>query len=101
MWILWAIVDVAAHADRSTLERMATGDHDALAELYDRHGRIVYSLALRILRDQRDAEEVVQDVFAQAWRQSGRYSAGRGSVVAWLMTLDRRRAVDRLPGRNA
>jgi RNA polymerase sigma-70 factor, ECF subfamily len=101
MWVMWAVIDMAANADRSTLERMAAGDDGALAELYDRHGRLVYSLALRIVRDQRDAEEVVQDVFAQAWRQSGRYSAGRGSVIAWLMTLTRSRALDRVRGRLA
>jgi RNA polymerase sigma-70 factor, ECF subfamily len=101
MWPLWAVVDVTGNADRSALERMARGDRDALAELYDRHGRVVYSLALRIVRDQRDAEEVVQDVFAQAWRQSGRYRAGRGSVIAWLMTLTKSRAVDRVRGRRA
>jgi len=56
MWILWAVIDMAANADRSTLERMAAGDHEALAVLYDRHARVVYSLALRIVRDQRDAE---------------------------------------------
>ena len=97
----WAVIDMTADADRSALERMARGDHDGLAELYDRHGRAVYSLALRIVRDQRDAEEVVQDVFAQAWRQSGRYSAARGSVIAWLMTLTRSRAIDRARGRRA
>jgi len=101
MWALWAVIDMTAGADRSALERMARGDHGGLAELYDRHSRVVYSLALRIVRDQRDAEEVVQDVFAQAWRQSGNYSAGRGSVIAWLMTLTKSRAVDRLRGRRA
>jgi len=101
MWFLWAAIDTTSDADRATLQRMARGDHDALAELYDRHARVVYSLALRIVRDQRDAEEVAQDVFAQAWRSSAAYSAGRGSVIAWLMTMTRSRAVDRLRGRRA
>lgn len=101
MWALWAVIDTSADADRDALTRMARGEHDALADFYDRHARGVFSLAMRIVRDQRDAEEVVQDVFAQAWRQSGRYAAGRGSVVAWLMTLTRSRALDRLRGRRA
>jgi RNA polymerase sigma-70 factor (ECF subfamily) len=91
----------AATADRAALERIGRGDQDALGELYDRHARLVYSLALRIVRDQRDAEEVVQEVFSQAWRQSGRYDAARGSVVAWVLTLTRSRAIDRLRGRRA
>jgi RNA polymerase sigma-70 factor (ECF subfamily) len=88
-------------ADRAAINRMARGDQDALGELYDRHGRLVYSLALRIVRDQRDAEEVVQEVFAQAWRQSGRYDAARGSVVGWMLRLTRSRAIDRVRGRRA
>jgi RNA polymerase sigma-70 factor, ECF subfamily len=102
MWILWAVAVLAGStvADQKALERMARGEHDALAELYDRHGRLVYSLALRIVRDQGDAEDIVQEVFSQAWRQADRYDPGRGHVVGWLLTMTRSRAIDRVRGRR-
>lgn len=90
----------AQEADASALRRMGDGDGTGLAELYDRHGRALFSLAFRILRDQTDAEEVVQDVFVQAWRQAARYDTGRGPVVAWLLMLTRSRAIDRLRQRR-
>jgi len=106
MWLLVALaVDSAdpwqsRDADADAMKRMAGGDGSALAEIYDRHGRSLFSLAVRILRDQSDAEEVVQDVFAQAWRQAARYDTTRGAVVAWLLMMARSRAIDRLRARR-
>ena len=60
-------------ADQASLERIARGDEHALAELYDRHARLIFSLALRILQVRADAEDIVQEVFAQVWAQATRY----------------------------
>jgi RNA polymerase sigma-70 factor, ECF subfamily len=80
---------------------MAAGDHGALAELYDAHGGPVYTLALRIVRDTSDAEEVVQEVFTQAWRQAGRYDPARATVIGWLLMITRARALDKVRARDA
>ena len=106
MWLLLALAAgtdeprQSREADAEAMRRMAAGDGGALAELYDRHVRALYSLAVRILRDEGDAEEVVQDVFAQAWRQASRYDTTRGAVVAWLLMMTRSRAIDRLRARR-
>lgn len=74
----------------------AAGDQHALAALYDATSRTVYGLLLRILADASAAEEVLVDVYEQAWRQAGLYSRERGSPLAWLTTIARSRAIDRL-----
>ena len=90
-----------AAADRRRMTRIADGDSSALAELDDTHGSAVYTLALRILREVRDAEEIVQEVFAQAWRQPARYNPCRATVIGWLLMMTRARALDALRARQA
>ncbi|MBI1723121.1 MAG: RNA polymerase, partial [Gemmatimonadetes bacterium] len=82
-------VSPALVADRDLVARMAEGDEEALGTLYDRYGKTLYALAYRILGDRDDAEEVVMDALAQAWRSAATYAADRGSVAAWLVVLVR------------
>jgi RNA polymerase sigma-70 factor (ECF subfamily) len=81
--------------DATLMLQLLRRDVGAFEELYERHSRIVYSLVLRILRQASTAEEVVQDVFLQLWRNSARYDANR-PFVPWLLTLARNRALDQL-----
>lgn len=83
-----------AERDRSLVARMAAGEERALADLYDRHGASLHAVAYRVLGTRADAEEAVTEAFAQAWRESSRFDAGRGSVAAWLVTIARTRALD-------
>jgi RNA polymerase sigma-70 factor, ECF subfamily len=76
--------------------QMARGERAGLEQLYDRYAALVYTLALRILGNTADAEEVVQEVFLQAWRDAGRFDPERGTPAAWLVTLTRTRAIDAL-----
>ena len=83
-------------AASTLLRRLSAGDQSALGELYDLYAGLVNGLALRILRDGSEAQDVVQEVFLQVWRQAARYDPARGSPEAWLCTMARTRALDRL-----
>ncbi len=78
------------------IRRLARADEAALEALYDETSGLVHGLALRILRDRSAAEEVTIEVYVQAHRQAGRYDPSRGTPSAWLLTLTRSRAIDRL-----
>lgn len=81
---------------RELIEQMAVGHLPALERLYDRHAHLVFALALRILRNQADAEEVAQEVFLQVWREASRYDSARRTPQAWIVMLARARAIDKL-----
>jgi len=85
----------------AVLRRLAAGDPRALGEFYDLYAGLANGLALRILRDRSEAEDVVQEVFVQVWRQASRYDPDRGSPEAWLCTMARTRALDRLRRRTS
>ncbi len=78
------------------VQQIAKNDQLALATLYDATNRLAYGLILRVLGDASLAEEVLLDVYTQIWRQAANYDTGRGSPLAWLMTIARTRAIDRL-----
>lgn len=81
-------------SDEAVVALVARRQETALAELYDRYGRIAYGLALRVLRDGALAEDAVQEAFLAVWRGADRFLPERGSASAWLLTLVHRRAVD-------
>jgi RNA polymerase sigma-70 factor (ECF subfamily) len=78
------------------IQKVADGDQAALATLYDTTNRIVYGLIMRVLSDTSTAEEVLLDVYTQVWRQAASYDTQRGTPLAWLTTIARSRAIDRL-----
>lgn len=88
----------AAVDDAALAKRMRGGDRDAVGEFYDRYASQAYALAVRILSDQYAAEDVVHDAFVAVWQRMDRFDPERGSLRAWLLTIVRNRAIDRLRG---
>jgi len=83
-------------SDEALVAQIARGDELALGAFYDRFGRVVYSLAFRVVRNVQLAEEATQEAFLAVWRTADEYRASRGSARAWLLTIAHRRAVDRV-----
>lgn len=84
--------------DSALIEKMMAGDESALSALYDRYSAMLFGMLTRILQDRHAAEEVLQDLFLQLWRNAGQFDSSRGSLLAWLMVIARNRAISRLRG---
>ncbi|MBK5294300.1 MAG: sigma-70 family RNA polymerase sigma factor [Acidobacteriia bacterium] len=83
------------------IERAASGEQQALARLYDESSHLIFSVVLRIVGNQADAEEVTLDVYSQVWKSAANYSAERGAPSTWMVMMARCRALDRLRSRDA
>lgn len=93
-------MDYSALTDEQVLERLIAGESWAMAVLYDRYARLVFSLALKILNDRGASEEVVQEVFVKVWRRAGDYNPGRGKFSSWLSGIAHHHAIDELRRRR-
>ena len=90
----------SAAQDELLLERICARDHKAMTDLFDRFSRLVYSVALRVLKDPGQAEDVMQDVFFNLWENPRSFVSSRGSLGAWLLVVARNRAIDSLRRRK-
>jgi len=82
------------------LTRVKGGDQQAMTDLFDQYSGMVYSVALRVLKDPGQAEDVMQEIFFQVWRNPNAFVSGRGSLGAWLAVMARNRAIDSLRRRR-
>lgn len=82
--------------DARLLRRIAEGDKDALAALYDRFSRPLYATALRVVNDPAEAQDIVHDTFVTLWEKAATFETNRGTAFAWALTLVRNRAIDRV-----
>jgi RNA polymerase sigma-70 factor (ECF subfamily) len=87
-------------SDEELLLRAADGDGEALGSLYDRHGNVLFGLAMRLLQHRDDAADLVHDVFLESWQKARQYDAERATVRSWLILRLRSRAIDRVRARD-
>ena len=87
--------------DESLIQLITEGQSAALGALYDRYGRLVFSLAFQVTSDAAVAEEITQEVFLQIWNKAGSYQAAQGKVTTWITSVARHRAIDSLRRRGA
>jgi RNA polymerase sigma-70 factor, ECF subfamily len=94
--LLSLLMAVLAEGDAELVVRLQRRDPQALAELYDRYGRLVYSLIVRVVRDGALAEDLVQETFLRVWNRAQGFDAQRGALGPWLLAVARNRAIDYL-----
>jgi RNA polymerase sigma-70 factor (ECF subfamily) len=82
--------------DLALLSGIQSGGQEAMAAFFDRYSKMVYSVALRVLSDSGEAEDVMQEIFIQVWQNPGAFVSGRGSLAGWLVVVARNRAIDKL-----
>lgn len=88
----------ALHDDGLLAQRIRSGDRVALGEVYDRHASVAMAVALRVVADREQAEDLVHDAFVAIWQKIDRFDPARGSLRSWIVTIVRNRAIDRLRG---
>src|SRR5207244_1260692 len=94
MTLLPLLFAVVAEGDAELVEGLRKRDPQALGELYDRYGRLTYSLIYRIVRDTGIAEDLVQETFLRVWNRAQAFDAARGALGSWLLAVARNRAID-------
>ncbi len=94
--LLVFLIGVVAGDESELIGRLRRRDPDAMADLYDRYGRVVYSVIFRVVRNAAVAEELAQESFLRAWNRGEAFDASRGRIGPWLLTIARNRAIDYL-----
>ncbi len=87
--------------DTEIMIRIQNGDEEALSELYDRYSGVLKSLIMRVIHNEAESEDLLQEIFYEIWKQSPNYAPEKGKPLGWIVTLTRRRAIDRLRKRQA
>jgi RNA polymerase sigma-70 factor, ECF subfamily len=88
-------------SDEALMKAISRRDPEALGELYDRYSSILKALIIRVVHDEAEAEDLLQEIFLQIWAQAKNFSSKKGKPLGWIVTLTRRRAIDRLRKRQA
>jgi RNA polymerase sigma-70 factor (ECF subfamily) len=91
---------IDAEKERILLGRIALKDEKSFSDLYDRYSRIIFSLALKIVKNRQDAEEILQNVFLQVWDKAASFDNNKGNVYAWIITMTRNKSIDKIRSKD-